>query len=211
MSEIEPYIQNSGYRYEELAKGVYILYDFITEAERLAYYKLATEARDVDWTIFYLLSLEEHAVEKYDRSDIAALVNEGLIDINPGWMDKMLGALPISPIPENIAKRTQRLVPEEKYDVTGYITVQRHYPGSELAEHIDAQHNSDLKYATVIYLNDDYEGGHLFFRDLDLKIKPPIRSLLIFSSDLLHGVEKVLDGPHRYVVTSFIFNKGPND
>jgi hypothetical protein len=211
MSEIKPLIENSGYRYEELAKGLHILYDFITEEERLAYYKLATEAREVDWTIHYLLSLEEQAIEKYNRSDIATLVKDGLIDINPGWMDKMLGATPISPIPENIAERTQRLVPKEKYKVTGYITVQRHYPGSHLAEHIDGQGNSDLKYATVVYLNDDYEGGELYFRDLDLKIKPPIKSLLIFSSDLLHGVEKVLDGPHRYVATSFIFNKEPND
>jgi hypothetical protein len=211
MSEIEPFIKNSGCRYEELAKGIYILYDFITEEERLSYYKVATEAREIDWTIFYLLGLEEQALEKYNRSDIATLVKEGLININPGWMDKVLGAMSISPIPENIAERARGLVPKEKYDLTDYDAIQRHYPGSHLAEHMDSQHSPDLKYATVIYLNDDYNGGHLFFRNLGLRIKPPIRSLLIFSSDLLHGVEEVLDGPHRYVLASFIFNKVPND
>jgi hypothetical protein len=211
MDELVPFIRDSGYSYEELAKGVYILYDFISEEERLAYYKLASESEEVDWTIFYLLGLQEQALEKYNRSDIATLVHEGLININPQWMDKVLGAASISPIPISVAKRAQELFPKEKYEVDGYDAIQRHYPGSDLPEHIDSDHNSNLKYATVIYLNDNYQGGHLFFRDLGLKIRPPIRSLLIFSSDLLHGVEKVLDGPHRYVVANFIFNRVPND
>jgi hypothetical protein len=211
MSEIDELIKNSGYEYKELAKDVYILYDFITEEERLAYYELATNANNVDWTVFYLLGLEDQGMQKYNRSDIASLVKEGLLNINPSWLDKALGAMPLRPIPDNIANRTQKLVPEDIYTVTGYNTVQRHYPGTQLDEHIDSQHDANLRYATVIYLNDDYQGGELFFRDLGLRIKPPIRSLLIFSADLLHGVDKVLDGPHRYVVTSFIFKKPSDD
>jgi hypothetical protein len=211
MSEIDELIKNSGYEYKELAKDVYILYDFITEEERLAYYELATNANNVDWTVFYLSGLEDQGMQKYNRSDIASLVREGLLNINPSWLDKALGAMPLRPIPDNIANRTQQLVPENIYKVTGYNTVQRHYPGTQLDEHIDSQHDANLRYATVIYLNDDYQGGELFFRDLGLRIKPPIRSLLIFSADLLHGVDKVLDGPHRYVVTSFIFKKPSDD
>jgi hypothetical protein len=211
MSEIEPLIKNSGYKYEELAKGLYILYEFITEEERLAYYKLASESEEVNWILFHLLHLESQALEKYNRSDIATLVNEGLINLDTRWMDKVLGAGAISPIPLNISKRAQKLFPKEKYEVNGYDAIQRHYQGSDLPEHKDSYHSSNLEYATVIYLNDDYKGGHLFFRDLDLRIRPPARSIIIFPSDILHGVEQVLDGPHRYVVANFIFNKVPND
>lgn len=207
MDEVKDLIKSSGYDYEELANGVYILYNFISEEERLSYYNLAINAEDVDWTIFYLQGLESQGVDKYGRSDIATLVKEGLLSINPSWMDKTLGAMPISPIPSIIAERTQALVPEDKYEVTGYYAIQRHYPGSHLAEHIDSQYDSSLRYATVVYLNEDYEGGELYFPDLDIRIKPPARALMIFSADLLHGVSDVLDGPHRYVATSFIFNK----
>jgi hypothetical protein len=211
MSEIKPLIEKSGYKYEELAEDVFLVHDFITEEERSAYHNIAIEATDVDWTVFYLKSLEFQGLAKYNRSDIASLIEEKKINLNPSWMDKTIDAGPLKPIPDNIAARTGKLLPEDLYRVSGYFTIQRHYPGTHLAEHIDSEHNPNLRYATVVYLNDDYNGGELFFRDLGLRIKPPVRSLMIFSADLLHGVDDVLEGPHRYVATSFIFKKKDND
>lgn len=207
MSEIRPLIEASGYRFEELADDVFLIHNFLTEEEQSAYYNLATQAREVDWTIFYLKGLENQAMAKFGRSDIATLIQDGLINVNPSWIDKAISAEVIEPIPSTIAQRTQRLVPEDRYEVAGYFSIQRHYPGTHLAEHIDSDHNPNLRYATVVYINDEYNGGELFFRNLGIRVKPPKRSLMIFSADYLHGVDDVQDGPHRYVATSFIFNR----
>lgn len=207
MSEIRPLIEASGYKFEELADDIFLIHDFLSEEERLKYYGLATKANEVDWTMFYLKGLENQARAKFNRTDIASLIEEGLLNLNPSWIDKTLSADPLEPLPTRLAKRTQKLVPEDKYQVTGYFTIQRHYPGSHLAEHIDSEHNPNLRYATVVYLNDNYKGGDLFFRDLGLRIRPPKKSLMIFSADYLHGVDDVEEGPHRYVATSFIFKR----
>jgi len=211
MSEIRALIGDSGYEYKELADDVYILYNFLTEEERGTYHRFATDANEVDWTVSYLKALEDQAVDKYNRTDIATLIEEGLLHVNPSWIDKALRTEPLSPMPEQIAARAQMLIPQDKYSVNEFDVIQRHYFGTKLTEHIDSEHDSNLKYAAVAYLNDDYEGGELYFPRFELKIKPPAKSLVIFSADYLHGVSNVNEGPTRYVAPVFIFNKKQND
>jgi hypothetical protein len=59
-------------------------------------------------------------------------------------------------------------------------------------------------YASIIYLNDDFEGGQIYFPDL--RLAPPIRPgmLVFFPGTLgyLHGVTKVIRGT-RYTIASF--------
>ena len=59
--------------------------------------------------------------------------------------------------------------------------------------------------AMVLYINDDYDGGELFFPDIDLEIKPKSGQLIAWPSGPLfeHGVKKISNGD-RYVVTSFL-------
>jgi hypothetical protein len=85
---------------------------------------------------------------------------------------------------------------------------QRHYPGSFLNEHYDAIQSNSLSHALVLYLNDDYIGGELYFNKFNLEIKPPVKSLIKFPSteDYKHGIRVVGDGPTRFVLTSFIWN-----
>jgi len=65
----------------------------------------------------------------------------------------------------------------------------------------------------VLYLNDDYLGGELYFSNLNLEFKFPKGSMVVFATgdEYMHGVKEILEGPTRYVITSFIFNNiGPN-
>jgi len=59
-------------------------------------------------------------------------------------------------------------------------------------------------YASIVYLNDDFEGGQIYFPDLGLA--PPIRpGMLVFfpgTLDYLHGVSRITRGV-RYTVASF--------
>ena len=60
-----------------------------------------------------------------------------------------------------------------------------------------------IEAAANLYLNDDFEGGELFFPNLDISIKPKARQLIIFpgGNEYVHGVKTVTKGA-RYVLFS---------
>lgn len=60
------------------------------------------------------------------------------------------------------------------------------------------------KYVSLLYLNDDYEGGHLYFPDHDISFKPKALSLIVFPGGIenVHGVAEVESG-ERYTYVSF--------
>jgi len=57
---------------------------------------------------------------------------------------------------------------------------------------------------SVIYLNDDYEGGEIYFTQHDFKMKPKATNAIAFPGDMyfLHGVTKVLE-KNRYTIPIF--------
>jgi hypothetical protein len=57
----------------------------------------------------------------------------------------------------------------------------------------------------VMYLTGDFEGGNLFFVDLDKKIKPKAGDIVVFDSSTLHGVESVISG--RRITTQLFLRK----
>lgn len=69
----------------------------------------------------------------------------------------------------------------------------------ELHEGPDAGKENNFPWydlGTVFYLNDDYEGGELFFPKQNLTFKPKARAVYFFPGDknYIHGVNKVLSG-----------------
>jgi hypothetical protein len=64
----------------------------------------------------------------------------------------------------------------------------------------------ELSLSTLIYLNDDYEGGDVFFEEFNLNIKPKTGDLIIFPSYFLHEVRQVRQregGMPRYTIPFF--------
>ena len=61
-------------------------------------------------------------------------------------------------------------------------------------EHFDSTKPNDI--ATLIYLNDDYLGGEIYFPDYDISIKPEAGDLVSFpdTPDFVHGVRTILSG-----------------
>jgi 2OG-Fe(II) oxygenase superfamily len=53
-----------------------------------------------------------------------------------------------------------------------------------------------IEVAANLYLNDDFEGGELYFPMRDLVIKPKARQLILFPGghEYIHGVKKVISG-----------------
>lgn len=58
--------------------------------------------------------------------------------------------------------------------------------------------------SSLVYLNEDYEGGEIFFPNQSIQLKPPKNGLIFFPGDIffLHGVTTVISGI-RYTMPSF--------
>lgn len=84
------------------------------------------------------------------------------------------------------------------------FTLVRYTEGQFFAEHSDGGEGLNRKISIVIYLNDDYEGGEIYFRNLNLTMKPRANSLVIFPSteEFVHEAKPVISGT-KYVITSF--------
>ena len=51
----------------------------------------------------------------------------------------------------------------------------------------------------IIYLNDDYEGGEIFYPDLGKSYKPKAGTLIVHPGDFLHEVKPVISGS-KYII-----------
>ena len=61
-----------------------------------------------------------------------------------------------------------------------------------------------IEYAALTYLNDDYEGGEIYFPNFDLQIKPLPGELIFFpgTQHYMHGVNEIIAG-NRYALMTF--------
>jgi len=197
----------------ELVPGVFYIRNFVTEEELNTLWAEINASKEDDWTRRYLAEMERHALDKFGTDDLSYLKNEGLIEVTDDFFDKTL----------EVQSEKMRRVLEERsrkifyalgdYVVTGFQTFQRLYEGSQLKAHYDRYSDKLVAYASVLYLNDDYNGGELFFPELDFEIaKPEVGSLIIFpgSEKYTHGVRHVKEGPVRYVIPAFIKIQHPD-
>ena len=84
--------------------------------------------------------------------------------------------------------------------VLDYVGVVRWPSGTFMKPHFDKNdvHGPDV-FAAMLYLNDDFDGGHTLFEQYD--IKPEVGKLVVFSnSQLPHHVSKVENG-QRFVLS----------
>jgi hypothetical protein len=82
-------------------------------------------------------------------------------------------------------------------------------PGQHFKEHHDHGFSYNCTVSLVAYPNDDYEGGELYFRLQDLKIKPEAGDLFIFPSNFMypHQAMPVHSGTKYSIVTMLDYNK----
>jgi hypothetical protein len=71
-------------------------------------------------------------------------------------------------------------------------------PGQSGNPHIDAiEKEPFIEYSTVIYLNDKYEGGNIYFPNQDFSHRPNKYSAIMFpgnSEDYRHGISEIKSG-----------------
>jgi predicted 2-oxoglutarate/Fe(II)-dependent dioxygenase YbiX len=69
--------------------------------------------------------------------------------------------------------------------------------------------STDRDLSTVMFLNNDFEGGDFVFPDLKIRVRPEPGMLICFPSthEYLHGVEPITKG-HRYSIVNWMTVKG---
>lgn len=85
----------------------------------------------------------------------------------------------------------------ENYNMLKYST------GQEYHAHYDGSTKTGRSLSAIVYLNDDYEGGHVEFVNFGVKIKPKPGMLLLFPSNYAysHIAHPVTSGTKYAIVT----------
>jgi predicted 2-oxoglutarate/Fe(II)-dependent dioxygenase YbiX len=87
----------------------------------------------------------------------------------------------------------------------------RWLPGNSQDPHADSENEDGAPHpfswreqASIIYINDDFVGGEVYFPDYDLELKPEAGMLVTFpgTTEYMHGVRPVESGV-RYTIASF--------
>ena len=83
----------------------------------------------------------------------------------------------------------------------------KYYTGSGMGKHVDvdpSRQNFKETVSGILYLNDDYLGGEIFFEDHHLLIKPEAGSMIIFPSTtpFFHESKPIEKGV-KYICTAF--------
>lgn len=92
--------------------------------------------------------------------------------------------------------------------VSKNYTIKKYDTGQEISAHADRNKDKfhTFDWTALIYLNDDYTGGELYFDDLDITLSPSAGSILFFSTDEIHTARKVLSG-HKYFMFFYIHSQ----
>jgi hypothetical protein len=200
-------LEDAGYIVKEPIDQVLVVEDFASTEELKHVFSVIDNLTQDDWSIEYTKNLARFCLQKFGRDDVENLVKEGKFEITQGWQDKnyLMYGDPI--ITKWLNKVVSILnIADPSLEQAGMITLQRMQEGVELKAHTDQHTDPSIKYATILYLNDDYVAGELFFSNKSLELKPKPGTLVFFpgTDEFNHGVRHVGKGPIRYVLVGFI-------
>jgi hypothetical protein len=203
--------EDAGYKTKVLHNHVLVIENFLQEDELETILEIIKTTPNEDWSIEYTKNLARFCMEKFGRDDVENLVKEGKFEITQGWQDKNLNIVSYT-ISKTLQERLGSLVASSNnsLELAGFGTLQRMQPGVELKSHTDQHTDPAIRYATILYINDDYHDGALFFKNKENSdIKPTPGTLLVFpgNEEYEHGVKHVGEGPIRYVTVGFIKEK----
>jgi hypothetical protein len=201
---------DSGYSITEITPELFSVENFLSKEQLDAFFSIIDSRSQEDWEAEYYSNLKTFCLQKFGRSDVDNLVAEGKFEITQNWKDKNFN-ISNDPVYRPMYKGLSDMVikSDPELILSGLATIQRMQPGVQLTAHTDQHTDPSIRYATIIYLNDDYSDGELFFPNLNIQLKPKTGTLLFFAGneEYKHGVKMVGEGPIRYVLVGFIKEK----
>jgi hypothetical protein len=202
-----------GYEVEEPITNVFVIKNFLSDTQQKTLLDYVKSLSQEDWEHEYRENLKKFCLVKFGTDDVEKLVKDGKFEVTENWSDKNFhlvnnGTATVKRICLSLTKIINTFLPEN-IEMRGPGTAQRQYAGVPLTAHYDQYTDPSIEYAAIIYLNDDYIDGELFFPNKTFEIKPSSKSLVIFpgTEEFTHGVKAPGEGPIRYVLPSFISKK----
>jgi len=165
-------------------------------------FKNAITKADCDFIINYWNSLDDWSLSCFYNSYVIAGTKE---HTQVGGAALRQFQLKSKDLAEKVFKRDLRFIS---------LSAHRWDPGAFAADHAD---NAELdgtpnaweenKLVTMIYLNDNFDGGHLTFRDHGLAFKPEVGSIIVFDVGInnVHAVTEVISGNRYTMLGSYDF------
>ena len=201
---------DSGYVVTDITSELFSVDNFLSQDQINIFFDIIHSTSQEDWEVEYHANLKYFCMEKFGRDDVENLVAEGKFEITQNWKDKNFNILHHEiqrPLYDVVNSMVVKADPE--LILSGFATIQRMQSGVELKAHTDQKTDPSIKYAAIVYLNDDYVDGELFFPKLDIQLKPKAGTMLFFpgNEEYEHGVKHVGDGQIRYVLVGFIKEK----
>lgn len=204
---LEKEIVSNNFEIKKIDDNILLVENFISEEELKDIFNIIDNLNNDDWRIEYLGNLKNFCLEKFGRDDVENLVAEGKFEITQNWEDKNFN-ITGTEVQSKIYQRLGSLVEKENSSLmlSGFATIQRMQEGVELKAHTDQDTDPSIRYAAILYLNEEYSDGEIFFPNCNIELKPKPRSLLLFpgTKEYNHGVRHVGPGPIRYVLVGFI-------
>ena len=198
-------IEAAGFKFEQLDPNVFLIRDFITEEECQFFYNLAESKTQEEWLGAYLEGIKDRAEARYGTRDL----EETTLEVTHNWNDKVI-FIADTVKQFGLTERLEALFDKEaNYSFRPFGIIQRQYTGAELGGHYDQYVDNRMKWAAVIYINEDYNDGEFYFSEKQLAFKPPRRSMIVFpaTEEYWHGVKRVGEGPTRYAMPSFVWSE----
>lgn len=190
---------------EELGFGIYVYRDAIPESLEVAK-RLEDVILNPDTRYSYqeaLVGYKQKMPEyrdcydfKFKKSDLERDTSEGSLKLQSLWQD--VYDRQINPL-KDYSRRLN--IGELRYwEAMNFIKYEKN---QHFMEHHDHGYSYNCVVSMVAYPNDDYEGGELYFRLLNLKIKPRAGDLYIFPSNFMypHQAMPVTEGTKYSIVT----------
>lgn len=200
-------LEENDFIVKNITNDVLIVENFLLEEELDEIISIISNTPEEDWNIEYYSNLKIFCMEKFGRDDLDNLVAEGKFEITQNWNNKNLNIsnrIVYGSIYHRLGDIVSLAYPD--LELSGFATIQRMQEGVELKSHTDQHTDPSIEYAAIIYLNDDYIDGELFFEHINIELKPKSGSLVLFpgNDQYEHGVRHVGSGPVRYVLVGFI-------
>lgn len=133
---------------------------------------------------------------KFKKTDIQDDTSEASLKLQSLWEDVHYHKL------QAVKDYSQRFnIGELRYwEALNFI---KYGPGQHFQEHTDHGFSYNCVVSMVGYVNDDYEGGELFFRMQNIKVKPKAGDLFVFPSNFMypHRAMPVHSGTKYSIVT----------
>jgi predicted 2-oxoglutarate/Fe(II)-dependent dioxygenase YbiX len=139
---------------------------------------------------------------KFKKKDIESDKSEVSLNLQSLWQDIYDSSF--SAVEDYRAE--YNIMPLKYWEAMNFV---KYGPGQHFREHHDHGFSYNCTVSLVGYINDDYEGGELYFRLQNLKIKPDAGDLYIFPSNFMypHQAMPVIAGTKYSVVTMLDYSK----